>query len=278
MLLLNQHNVNYTYFSGGEINVTLPEVIKEERVKLTWKPCDPQSIVLLMMTVSALKEAGISDIDLDILYLPYARQDRVCRPGEAFGLKVIANFINALDVSTVRLWDVHNPALTDDLFAHNYVWHWEALDIFDRYKILDDFDLDNLILCAPDAGAIRRVDKVVQHFELQTPCYLDKRRNPTTGSIVSIQLSTFSRPVDCYNVMIVDDICDGGATFIQSADVLKKAGAEKLYLYITHGIFRNGLEELLEHFEHIYCHHVLDDYHFHSTDRFTILKEFPIVS
>jgi len=36
---------------------------------------------------------------------------------------------------------------------------------------------------------------------------------------------------------------------------LKKAGAENLYLYVTHGIFSKGLGVLKEHFEHLYCYH-----------------------
>ena len=36
------------------------------------------------------------------------------------------------------------------------------------------------------------------------------------------------------NVLIVDDICSRGGTFYHSAKALKEAGANKIYLYITH--------------------------------------------
>jgi ribose-phosphate pyrophosphokinase len=51
-------------------------------------------------------------------------------------------------------------------------------------------------------------------------------------------------------VLIVDDICDGGGTFIGIAKALPKD--VKKYLYVTHGIFSKGLRELTGHFEHIY--------------------------
>ena len=42
-------------------------------------------------------------------------------------------------------------------------------------------------------------------------------------------------------ILIVDDICDGGATFVGLAKELRAAGAKKVYLYVTHGIFSKGL-------------------------------------
>jgi ribose-phosphate pyrophosphokinase len=277
MLLLNNAPIKHFYFSGGEIQVQLPELILEERVKLLWKPTKPDHIILLGLTVNALHELGITDIDLDILYLPYGRQDRVCSPGEANSLKFICQFINALDVSCVRIWDIHNADATACLLPNNYIWHWEAFDVFARYNLLNNFDLSNLILCAPDKGAKQRVDKIVNHFQLDDAVYLEKNRNPTDGRITSLYFNPHNRSVNSYDVMVVDDICDAGATFIMAADTLKAQGAEKLYLYVTHGIFSEGLDELLQHYEHIYCHHVLHDSLFKNDSRLTIIQEYPIV-
>jgi len=46
--------------------------------------------------------------------------------------------------------------------------------------------------------------------------------------------------------MIVDDICDGGATFILLAKELYAAGAKEVNLFVTHGIFSKGLIPLYE--------------------------------
>ncbi len=278
MLLLNGQPINYFHFSGGEIQVKLPEVIQEERVTLTWNPSQSDHIILLGLTVNALVNAGIYDIDLDVLYLPYARQDRVCAKGEAFSLKFICKFLDSLDVSGIRIWDAHNPELTDELLLGNWVWHWEAHDIFARHGLLNQFDLSNLVLCAPDKGATDRVSKLANHFELQTPVYLEKNRNPSNGRITSMYFNHDNRTVNGYDVMVVDDICDGGATFLMAADTLKAQGAENLYLYVTHGIFSKGLSELLQHYKHIYCHHVLHHSLYKSDENLTILQEFPNVS
>ena len=112
MLLLNDQPIDFFVFSGGELQVKILNNIQTERATLTWKPTDAGEIALLLLTVSALKHMGFYDIDLDILYLPYARQDRVCAQGEAHSLEVICDVISHLDVSVVRLWDVHNKEKT----------------------------------------------------------------------------------------------------------------------------------------------------------------------
>lgn len=48
--------------------------------------------------------------------------------------------------------------------------------------------------------------------------------------------------------MIIDDICDGGATFLAIAGQVKPA---HLTLIVTHGIFSKGLDALAEKFDSI---------------------------
>ena len=273
MLLLNTQPINHFLFSGGEFQVKIPHKLDSERAILTWKPVDASEITLLVLAINALKHSGINDIDLDILYLPYARQDRVCHQGEAHSLEVMINILEAFPVSVLRFWDLHNLDATIDLLGDVTAVHTSAGDIFDRYKILDDFDLDNLILCAPDDGAYGRVQDIVDKFDFRRPIAMHKVRCPETGRILEMKSDKYNRDIEGWNILIVDDICDGGATFIETAEILKAQGAANLYLYVTHGIFSKGLGQLLEHFKHIYCHHVLHDDTFQSTDKLSILQE-----
>jgi len=273
MLLLNNEPIDHFVFSGGEFQIKLPQEIDSERAILTWKPIDASEITFLALTVSALKNMGIWDIDLDVLYLPYARQDRVCSSGEAHSLEVICRFLDSLRVSAIRIWDVHNEEKTEELFSETQVFFVTATNIFDRYKVLDDFDLSNLILCAPDDGAYGRVADVCNYFDIALPVNLHKDRCPETGRITGMNFDKYSRNVESYNILIIDDICDGGATFNQAAQILKVKGAVNLYLYVTHGIFSKGLDLLQQNFKHIICHHVLHDDKFKSNERLTILRE-----
>lgn len=274
MLLLNNQSIDHFIFSGGEIQIKLPAEIKEERVILTWKPTNASEITFLALAVNALKHMGVWDIDLDILYLPYARQDRICSPGEAHSLEVICHFLDNLGLTTIRILDVHNESKTEELFPITPICFATATTIFARYRILDDFDTSNLIICSPDDGAYGRVSDLCNYFYFAIPVTLHKVRCLETGRITGMNFDKYSRNVEGYNILIIDDICDGGATFNQAAQILKEKGAVNLYLYVTHGIFSKGLDLLQENFKHIICHHVLHDDKYQTTDKLTILREF----
>lgn len=275
MLLLNNVPVNYFTFPGGEIQVKLPEEILPESCVLTWMPKDPTSIMLVLLTVNALKHKGICDITLECLYLPYARQDRVCSPGEAFSLEVICSLLDKAGFTCIKFWDLHNEEKTFDLFTETALFHTEAYDIFKHFKILDNFDMDNMRVCAPDYGSHSRVNKVQEKLDLYMMVLCAKQRNMKTGVIEELSIDDLYSSPDGDDILVIDDICDGGRTFIECAKLLKENGAEKLYLYVTHGIFSKGLGELLDHYEHIYCHHtfhpLLNDH-----ERLTVLRKFDV--
>ncbi len=56
-------------------------------------------------------------------------------------------------------------------------------------------------------------------------------------------------------VVIVDDLCDGGATFIAEAQYLRKhiPGIKNLKLFIYHGLFTKGIDIVADHFDEIIC-------------------------
>ena len=68
-----------------------------------------------------------------------------------------------------------------------------------------------------------------------------KVRNTITGEITGTRLDDPDQSAKGRDCLIVDDICDGGRTFIELAKVIRQQGPARGYLYVTHGIFSNGL-------------------------------------
>jgi ribose-phosphate pyrophosphokinase len=60
--------------------------------------------------------------------------------------------------------------------------------------------------------------------------------------------------------VIVDDICDGGGTFLGLAKELKDKSCGKLILIVTHGIFSKGLEKLTEVFDEVFSTNSFSDF------------------
>jgi len=103
-----------------------------------------------------------------------------------------------------------------------------------------------------------------------------KSRDTTNGGILNYELKADeqsrpllnSNPKKC-EILIVDDICDGGGTFIKCAESLKKYLPDcnfEMDLYVTHGIFSKGTKELDKYFRNIYTFNHFDTYKFLLAD------------
>ncbi|RYF48025.1 MAG: phosphoribosyltransferase [Cytophagaceae bacterium] len=55
-----------------------------------------------------------------------------------------------------------------------------------------------------------------------------------------------------FESLIVDDICDGGGTFIGLAAELRKLNPERISLAVSHGIFSKGIDPLTNWLDHVY--------------------------
>jgi len=255
-IFVNSRPVDSFLFSGGECHVRLPSVSRRA-VTVYAQLTNSDAIMELLLVADALKRQtpGV-DIDLTIPYFPYARQDRVCNPGEAFSLKVMARLINSLGCKTVTIYDPHSDvtsALIDRCVVKSLV------DLIKPTQLVDFIVTNQLTIVSPDAGAEKKVHAVAQFIYDLYPAidivHASKIRNTADGKIISTQVAG---QIKYQDYLILDDICDGGKTFIELAKKLKKLGARNIYLYVSHGIFSKGFDELRKYFSHLFCYQTVN--------------------
>ena len=240
-------------FNGGESHIKIlnPKVYETVNTAIiTHRIQNGDNIMQILIAADAIRRNGTKDIELIIPYLPYARQDRLCDIGESFTLKIFCDLINSANFSKVTILDAHSdvgPALLNNcvnISNKEYVQR-AAHDI----QKMCDMDI---ILVSPDSGANKKVNQLFYGlpglFTDVIKC--DKKRDMTTGELSGFKV--FCDDLNGQTCLIVDDICDGGRTFIGIAEALKAKGAGDIFLFVTHGIFSNGFEELNKHFMHIY--------------------------
>lgn len=128
---------------------------------------------------------------------------------------------------------------------------------FYNYEISKFLDIRNYTdIIFPDAGAKQRFEKL-DFFKFSFLRSFSKKRDPHSGHI------TLSNPLHYIfenhkNVLVFDDLCDGGATFIEVAKLIKANSLditlsyEKPHLFVYHGIFSKGYKELAEYYSRIY--------------------------
>ncbi len=254
-IYINGEPINSSLFPGGEVKVTIPSSTTNYDVQtVTAYLYNSEAVMQLVMVTNALRQVDSYDkfYQLEVPYFPYARQDRVCNKGESHGVQAMAGLLNSLAYNRVYVVDPHSEAVQAAVKNCFVIEQWKTAK-----EMLSDLVLkDKWELVCPDAGAEKKVNKLAKElgsWGLTPPVhYASKVRNLANGEILSTR---FEGDVTGKNLIIVDDICDGGRTFIELAKVLKEKGAAKVALYVTHGIFSKGTEVLKEHLDHVYCLH-----------------------
>lgn len=232
-------------FPCGESKVSVPAFADpEDHVEIEFSYNGDEELIQLLLLVDALERSGYKkrNMLLRIGYMPYGRQDRVCNPGEPHSLKVICQMINSMGVGRIIVEDPHSDvieALLDNVEVMTISDILACSDHFCEY-ILDEVD----VFVSPDAGAYKKVSKVASRFPRGGLVRADKIRDTQTGAISDIEV--YAQDLEGLTVLIVDDICDGGGTFIGLANKLKEKGAANILLYTTHGMYTKGVDVLLK--------------------------------
>lgn len=198
---------------------------------------NPTELLQILLVAQVLRQQGYSEINLDIRYLLGARMDRAISPDDPFTLECIARLINGAGFSKVRILDVHSEVATK--LIRN------SINVL-PFKVFDQVchTLGGPAIVQPDKGAYERVSRLCNYNYAGPIIQCSKVRDMATGALTGFKADISEGPGRCYvpfNALIVDDICDGGGTFVGLAKELRAKGAEKVYLYVTHGIFSKGL-------------------------------------
>ena len=244
--------INTRTFPGGEVHIAVDDGFDgriPQLVRITAHLRSPADQMALFMLTDALRRACRAPIHLHMPYVPYARQDRVCNPGEALAAKVFCQMINAQGYESVTIFDPHSdvvPALLDRVVVKDAVAAIKL--VLER----PEFE-EGVTFVAPDAGAQKRVLKLAKHFGVEHVVSANKVRDTKTGEIRGVSLKEVL-PTGT-PALVIDDICDGGATFVALAEYMRNKNmiGGPSYLYVSHGIFSKGVGLLAACYDRIFA-------------------------
>lgn len=209
--------------------------------RLLLRQRDLGGLMAAMFFVDALAARGQAVPHL-ILPLPLgSRQDRLNDSGDfLFTARSVASEINARRFPSVTVLDPHSdvtPALI------------ERCRVLPASRCLKAHGRGYSAVVAPDGGSEKRAGGAAKLLKLPL-LHAWKTRDVATGAISGFGLEV---PAGVGGrVLVVDDICDGGGTFIGLADQLDRAGLTA-DLFVTHGVFSKGTAPLLARFRKVFC-------------------------
>ncbi len=237
-------NVVIKHFPDNESYVLIPkiEALKNKPVRIYHRlyPEQDKRIFELMLILSRLQKET-KDIELFAPYLPYARQDRENKAGEAVSADLLCGLLSSFGVKKLITYDCHflakpgnfereglsieNRSAGPELYAY-------AKKYFDKNK-------EGFVVVSPDEGSSYFTENAKGHnvHSLKKVRHDSKENGTETGIHAEIATMEGEIDVEGKNVCILDDIISTGGTIVRVIEHLKARGAKKIIVGATHGVF-----------------------------------------
>lgn len=230
------------YYPAGEPHVRLrPEFVADHddrfRPFIVSSASNWNDLVTLRLGDKILKDNDIKATFV-IPYMPFSRHDRKNDKFDSMPISMVKEILAPVHVLTI---DPHSD-VTNEWFPS-----YPQSEVVRLYENAGLFNL-LAVVAIPDAGATKKAHSWINGRDV-VQCL--KTRDPKTGKLSGFRVVD-AELVQGRDVVIIDDICDGGGTFLGLADELQYHGAHTLSLGVTHGLFTKGFSELNKRFTRIF--------------------------
>lgn len=203
-----------------------------------------RDLELIVCAVKALRREGVKKIDLYIPYLLGARSDRQFQEGgTSYLVDVVAPILNSLQLNSVHVMDAHSDVAAACI--NNFRGYDNSKLVKFAVFSIDNYSRNpgNYVLVSPDAGASKKIQKIADSIGYTGDIITCSKTRGVDGKLTNTVVP-ISSTITEQDFIIIDDICDGGATFLNIVKAIraKQYVNNKIYLIVTHGIFSKGVD------------------------------------
>ena len=228
-------------FANGETYVNILDDMRNKDVFImqTSGKAVNDNLMETYLKADASRRMGANRVVAIMPNFPYARQERKVELGEPISARLNMALLHNSGVDEVITTDIHAPAMQG--FAREMkMTELSSLNVMSEYLKAKDFDPKNLVVVSPDLGGVKRADKLAKELECNKAVIFKNR----TGHNQAVA-ETLLGDVEGKTCIIYDDIIDTAGTITQAADMLKKNGADKVFICASHGLFNGPAIERL---------------------------------
>jgi len=225
-------------FSDGEVFVRFDESIRGKTIFIIAQVNMPYSNLFeLFMTVDAARRASAKEIICVTPYLPHSRQERKDAERTSISSRVVAEFLQLSGADRLMTIDLHTSSIEG--FFNIPVDHLDTSRLFSKH--IKDLQLDNLCLCSPDFGGLKRIKKYKKLLDCEMAVIHKERLIPNQVANMEI-----IGDVDGKDVVIIDDMIDTAGTLCKAAELIISKGAKSVRAYCTHGLLSGPAVDRIE--------------------------------
>jgi ribose-phosphate pyrophosphokinase len=278
----------HSKFPDGQQSIKITsDISKAVAIKIYSRFTNFRDLELIICATAALRNLGMTEIFLYIPYFLGGRSDRKFESGSINYIKdVVSPIINAQGYAGVFVLDPHSDVIEACINRlikiDNTLFVKSALDKIKDSLSKFTFDTSSnkqICMISPDAGALKKIYSVASECEIVNIVTASKVRDLSTGKILHTEVPLVNINSDPTVFVIVDDICDGGRTFIEVAKAIRTSRPmpeyqDKIFLVISHGIFSNGLYDLSKWVDGVWSTNSFSDIKADDFSDYTVLPNF----
>lgn len=240
---LEKSDIKYSIsrFPDGEVQITLGEFSHKDEVSIKCRITSAEDLFILMQVSDILVRHGMY-FSIIIYYLMGMRMDRVMDFNRPFTLKMVVNILDHLGASIIYIYTPHSKEVYN-LFKNTQVLRLVPAEQF-------PFSVDDFQIVLPDEGAVKRY---LPHSLAKDVIVGEKVRDVETGKILSIKIKNPEAIDGERPLLMLDDLCDGGGTFVGLADVIREIRPDiVINIAVNHMVNPKGIENLSKNFNHVF--------------------------
>ena len=188
-----------------------------------------------------------------------AQADRRFADNQPHSLKLLLRHLNSLQFENIEVFHPHNAEIVEAILNNVTILdnsYFIKNVLFNEIALGPGFPdmkkLDNLVLMSSDAGGFKPLMKLVDKigWEGETFSASKARKYEDGKSVLTQQIDR--QDFQGKDILIIDDICVKGGTFVGLAKMLKTRNCGKLYLAVSHMTVTDFNEELTHLYDGVF--------------------------
>ncbi|WKK76234.2 ribose-phosphate diphosphokinase [Marivirga salinae] len=229
-------------FSDGERYQRILSQVENRNVILIGGTVNDSATLELYDLASALVSYGANSLSLVVPYFGYSTMERAVATGEVVTAKTRARLLSSIPRSNkgnhIYLFDLHTEGLPHYFEGNLFPIHLYCKELI--IEACQEFGGDNFVLASTDAGRAKWVESLANDMHVNAAFVLKRRLQGDKTEVNAVNAD-----VEGKNVIIYDDMIRSGGSIINAAKTYKNAGANKIFVITSHGLFvNNGLEKI----------------------------------
>ena len=234
--------VEQKLFTDGERYQRILSDIEDRDVVVLGGTVDDSSTMELLDLSSSLVSYGADSLSLVVPYFGYSTMERAVLPGEVVTAKTRARLLSSLPRShrgnKIYLFDLHTEGI-----PHYFEHHLHPVHVYCKDVIMQaarDYGGKDFVLASTDSGRAKWVESLANDLGVGAAFVLKRRIQGDQTEVSAVNADVRDK-----TVIIYDDMIRSGGSIINAARVYHQAGAQRIFVITTHGLFINqGLSAL----------------------------------